>query len=56
MDRSLQSNEYLIQQQMDMFDTRPLEIVKELQELDVDVITPIEAIGILHKLVQKAQE
>ncbi|MGI6141844.1 MAG: MutS-related protein, partial [Caldicoprobacterales bacterium] len=56
MDRSLQSNEYLIQQQMDMFDTRPLEIMKELQELDVDVITPIEAIGILHKLVQKAQE
>jgi DNA mismatch repair protein MutS len=43
-------------QQMDLFDDKPLEIYKELQALDVTVITPIEAIGILHKLVQKAKE
>ncbi len=43
-------------EQMDMFDTRPLEIIKYLQELDVNVITPIEAISILHQLVQKAKE
>ncbi|HHT65783.1 MAG TPA: DNA mismatch repair protein MutS [Clostridiales bacterium] len=42
--------------QMDMFHIGPSEIEKELQELDVDVMTPIEAIGILHRLVQKAKE
>lgn len=43
-------------QQMDLFHTRPTEIEKELQKLDIDVITPIEAISILHRLIQKAKE
>jgi DNA mismatch repair protein MutS len=42
--------------QLDLFHSASSEIVKELQDMDVDVLTPIEAIGILHRLVQKAKE
>jgi len=45
-----------IMQQMDMFNTQPIEIYKELQKLDINVITPIEAINILYKFVQMAKE
>ncbi|MDD4679342.1 MAG: DNA mismatch repair protein MutS, partial [Clostridia bacterium] len=42
--------------QLDLFNTASFEIVKELKDMDVNVLTPIEAIGILHSLVQKAKE
>ncbi len=42
--------------QLDLFNTASSEIVKELKDMDVNVLTPIEAIGILHRLVQKAKE
>ena len=37
---------------MDMFDIRPLEIMKELQELDVDVIT-LSKLSVFYTLIQK---
>jgi DNA mismatch repair protein MutS len=42
--------------QLDMFGSKPSEVEKELMDLDVNTITPIEAIGILHRLAQKARE
>ena len=42
--------------QLNLFQSAPSEIEKELRDLDIEVITPIEAIGILHRLVQKAKE
>jgi hypothetical protein len=45
-----------IMQQLDFFNTSSSEIIKELRDLDVNVITPIEAIAILHRLAQKARE
>ncbi|HHY82808.1 MAG TPA: DNA mismatch repair protein MutS [Clostridiales bacterium] len=50
------SPDAVVMQQIDMFQREPSEIEKELRELDVNCITPIEAIGILHRLAQKARE
>jgi DNA mismatch repair protein MutS len=42
-------------QQLDMFHSGPSEVERELMDLDVNTITPIEAIGILHRLSQMAK-
>ena len=41
--------------QLSMFRPGPSEVEKELMDLDVNRITPIEAIGILYRLVQKVR-
>jgi len=45
-----------VMQQLDMFRVGPSDVEKELMELDINTITPIEAIGILHRLIQKVKE
>ncbi len=42
--------------QLDLFNSAFSEIMKELKDMDINVLTPIEAIGILYRLVQKAKE